>query len=135
MMMLQLLSIHKLDVSISALWCRHQCITYTNSPPYHYCFVLPSDNPVTSCAAAATSSGAMDSTNILNRFRDLKAIDCCVSVLEEILRDVTLNLDIFPIPPMSGVGAIKLQEGNHGIESWKRYNIVVILYHWKLKKM
>ena len=96
---------------------------------------MPSDNPVASGASFMASSGPKDSTNIFNHFRYPKAVDCCVSAPEDILRDMTLNFDIYPRPPISGVGSIKVQEGKHGMVIWTRYNIVAMLSNWKLEKL
>ena len=68
----------------------------------------------------------MASIDILSRFRGPKAVDCCVSASEEILRVMALNFVIRPRPSRSEVGAIKVREGKREMEGW--------IYHIQNKK-
>ena len=56
-------------------------------------------------------------------------------VTEDISRTMNLNFFIHPIPSRIGLGVIKLQEEKREMEGWIRYNVVSMLFHWKLDKM
>ena len=68
-------------------------------------------------AADVTSSGPVASNNTPNCFGLHEAIVRCGLEYEDILKAMDLNFDIQKIPSMSGVDTIKVQEGNHSMES------------------
>ena len=110
--------------------CRGRIVS-TNNTPHRFSHVLRSENPG---AAATASSGTMASNNTPNCFRDPEAVDCCVSVFEDISRAMALKFVIRSRPSRNGVGVIKMQEGNVEMEGRKRYNILLMLSHCKWEK-
>ena len=75
----------------------------------------------------------MDSPDNLNHFRVPKYIACYV--YQDIYRSMVLNFFILPIPTRNGVGATNIQEENNYMDSWKIYNVVTMLSHWKMDEM
>ena len=88
--------------------CRR--IVLPKNPSSRRCRVLPSDNPS-------------------------EAVDCCVSTSEEIFRSMPLKIVIRPRPSRSGLGVIKVQEEKRKMKTWIIYNVVAMLFHWKLDRM
>ena len=56
-------------------------------------------------------------------------------VNKDISRAAALKIFIRPIPSKSAFWVIKVQEDNLEMEGLMRYNVVEMLYHWKLDKM